>query len=383
MPEFCHTNPDGKLVCVKTLQACAYRSRESCSTSVLPAGSIAPTELLGAIPSVVAAFVLTKDNVTQYHWPHWEERGRGTAELMVRAHARLPRAVLDGPPVSVWVHVADVGWPELPLPRPPPDSRAVTLSTVCREREASGSLFPDYSFAHWPAIDHTHGSLRDFSLSLVRAGARPTTRSLRPRAVFVGDVRMHEVRRIMQEIAFERPDDLEVIDVPPSRPGEKRHPRHVPFDELARWSLLLDLPGGGWSGRLKFLPLLGRPLIVVNRAAWGWAEGSQLQPFVHYRLVNATTTGSWQTAAYEFDPDDVIREITWCKEHPRDAAEMAQRAQRQALQAFTDERVDAQAAAVLLRALHDFAGAGHHEVSGKADDSDASGRGEEACSDES
>ena len=188
---------------------------------------------------------------------------------------------------------------------------------------------------------------------------------------------MHEVRRVMEEIAFERPDDLEVIHVPQRKAGEERHARHVPFDELARWSLLLDLPGGGWSGRLKFLPLLGRPLIVVNRAAWGWADGSQLQPFVHYRLVNATTIGSWQQAAYEFDPDDVLREIAWCKEHPHEAAEMAQRAQRHALRAFTDERVDDQAAAVLLRALQDFAGIDRDEDSMHAHDGSAADRGDD------
>ena len=386
MPDFCQLDPAGKRICIKTSQTCAYRSGESCAAAILPAGSVAPAELLGALPSVIAAFVLTTQNVTQYHWPRWEERSHGTAELVARAHARLPRAVLQRlAPISVWVHVADVGWPELPLPMPPLDSRAVTLSTVCRERESSHLLFPDYSFARWPAIGHTRGSLQEFASGLVLAGSRPATTRLHQRAVFVGDVRMHEVRRVMEEIAFERPDDLEVIHVPQRKAGEERHARHVPFDELARWSLLLDLPGGGWSGRLKFLPLLGRPLIVVNRAAWGWADGSQRQPFVHYRLVNATAIGSWQQAAYEFDPDDVLREIAWCKEHPHEAAEMARRAQRHALQAFTDERVDDQAAAVLLRALQDFAGIDRdedtmHTHDGAAADRDDGDGQQQTCS---
>ena len=56
-------------------------------------------------------------------------------------------------------------------------------------------------------------------------------------------------------------------------------------------------------------------------------------------------------ARYALDEDDLFAQIRWCKEHPADAAAMAQRAMETALQAFTDEAVDTQAMrALLLRA---------------------------------
>ena len=57
----------------------------------------------------------------------------------------------------------------------------------------------------------------------------------------------------------------------------------VPFADAAQWEVLLDVPGGGWSGRLKFLPLLGRPLVVIDRREWDWISGAVLRP---YNYVN-------------------------------------------------------------------------------------------------
>ena len=149
----------------------------------------------------------------------------------------------------------------------------------------------------------------------------------------------------MQEVAAEFPDALDVRHVTAGAGTG------VPFAEFARWSVLLDLPGGGWSGRLKFLPFLGRPLVVLDRAAWGWAEGSQLEPYKHYRPVQANSSGAWTDMEYTFDPADVLAEVEWCRRNPKRAAAMARRALLAARRRFSEARVARQAADVVGAAL--------------------------------
>jgi len=302
-------------------------------------------------PSVVCSFILTNDSMTQLHWAKWPERSLGTALLMRRAH-RLALAHIQAP-LHVWVHVADVGRPELPLPVHP---FGLTISTVSRHRHSAEDLFPDYSFATWPAIGYDGDAMgwSEFQEALLLAGQRPARRRLQRRALFAGDATLHPARKIILDLARVSAEARRLIDVRdvPRREGSDSA-LFVPFEQMSGWEYLLDLPGGGWSGRLKFLPLLGRPLIVVERDAWGWGDGHVLRPGAHYRRVNATTTGAWQEASFSFNPEEVLAEVRWCKEHPAEAAAMAQRALEQVRSALTEQEVDAQAARVLGRAIRD------------------------------
>ena len=101
---------------------------------------------------------------------------------MRRAATQLDFAL--GQPLDVWVHVADAGWPELPLPINAAP-RGVTLETVASSRARAGSLFPDYSLAGWEAIgyDHREHSLAPSSTRCCsRARARLRRRSGRRRS---------------------------------------------------------------------------------------------------------------------------------------------------------------------------------------------------------
>ena len=111
------------------------------------------------------------------------------------------------------------------------------------------------------------GSLASFVASLLRAGQLPPPAPLRPRAIFVGNEQMHPVRPQLRTLAKQWYKWLDVRHVPPYDADGARAfaPEHVPFARLAEWAVLLDVPGGGWSGRLKFLPLLQRPLRTIRQ----------------------------------------------------------------------------------------------------------------------
>mmetsp|Transcript_64331 Transcript_64331/g.106923 ORF Transcript_64331/g.106923 Transcript_64331/m.106923 type:complete len:343 (-) Transcript_64331:96-1124(-) len=339
---------------------CPYRPGNYCEVSPLPDGALLPW----GNPPVTCGFIITQHNVTHYFWPRWEERGHGIALLVQRAARILQREREIQGEVDVWIHVADVGRPELPLPLHP---SGLTISTVARRRTDAADLFPDYSFGAWPRIGYNYDtSWSEFQSTLVRAGLRPTRRRLRRPAIFVGDATLHPVRQLLLKMTRSSAAARSLIDVRdvPLDAGRAGAP-FVPFEALSEWETILDLPGGGWSGRLKLLPLLGRPLIVVLRDAWGWADGAVLQPFVHYRPVNATTDGDWRRATFLFDPDDLFAEVQWCRENPIEAAAMAQRARRHALSAFAEEAIDAQAAHVLRRAMIEAGHASRHISKGE------------------
>ena len=116
-------------------QVCAFRPDGACHSL----DDARATNRPGGLPSVTLGFLLSSRNASQYHYAKWEERSRGTATLMRRAAAQLD--FVRGRPLDVWVHVADAGWPELPLPMHAAP-QGVTLETVASSRAAAGALFP-------------------------------------------------------------------------------------------------------------------------------------------------------------------------------------------------------------------------------------------------
>lgn len=55
------------------------------------------------------------------------------------------------------------------------------------------------------------------------------------------------------------------------------------MQDIGEYSVLVDLPGQGFSGRLKHIIFSGRPVVVYPRAQWDWAS-LQLEPGIHYIL---------------------------------------------------------------------------------------------------
>ena len=385
-------------------QVCSYRQNSACHSFDDPRVTVRP----GGLPSVTLGFLLSEGNASQYHWAKWEERSRGTATLMRRAAARLGLARRR--PLDVWVHVADAGFPELPLPLHP---TGLTIETVASSRAAAASLFPDYSLTGWEAIgfgSREHGgSLASFVASLLRAGQLPPPAPLRPQAIFVGNEQMHPVRPQLRTLAKQWYKWLDVRHVPPYDADGARAfaPEHVPFARLAEWAVLLDVPGGGWSGRLKFLPLLQRPLLVLDRGMQIWSSNPNLaggtdhlrsrvrgpsrdsgvglgrrraaravralppRPYPDLRPESWTSSHASATATYTFrshvgtgatisgghvgqkyllDTQDLYAQLVWCREQPHEAAAMVRRALLRTLETLSDEAVDAQAVHALQTA---------------------------------
>jgi glycosyltransferase involved in cell wall biosynthesis len=83
-------------------------------------------------------------------------------------------------------------------------------------------------------------------------------------------------------------------------------------DLVKRYSILIDIEGNGYSGRLKHLLWSHRPVILVDRPHKEYFF-RHLREWKHYIPVKR-------------DLSDLKDNITWCLEHPDKAKEIAEQA---------------------------------------------------------
>lgn len=72
----------------------------------------------------------------------------------------------------------------------------------------------------------------------------------------------------------------EVLDLRDTQP-DLNGPSFIEMKDLAQWSVFIDMPGHGFSGRLKYLLHAYRPVIVFERLDWD-AVTINLEPGIHY-----------------------------------------------------------------------------------------------------
>jgi hypothetical protein len=100
----------------------------------------------------------------------------------------------------------------------------------------------------------------------------------------------------------------------------------VSITEMVRnFSLILDIGGNGYSGRLKYLLYSNRPLFLVERRFVEYFH-TDLAPFVHYIPVKS-------------DLSDLVEKAVWAHHHPDLCKTIAANALSFALANFTTEKI--------------------------------------------
>ncbi|MEX0426799.1 glycosyl transferase family 90 [Nocardioides sp. DS6] len=85
------------------------------------------------------------------------------------------------------------------------------------------------------------------------------------------------------------------------------------LNQVRRFRYLIDVEGRGYSGRVKLLLHSGRPLFIAKRP-WNEWWFTELEPFKEYIPVRR-------------DLADLVEQLNWADSHPREALEIARRAQ--------------------------------------------------------
>ena len=144
------------------------------------------------------------------------------------------------------------------------DTRTIVFQTV--SEKFRDDLFPDYVFGDWWHIGLT--DFDEFTQDIATNSiANPPVHN---KVFWAGALQKIPQRQLYKHISNQYPNIFETMTM---KWGNHSNPsRFVKLRDHGQWSILIDLTGYGWSGRLKLLPFCKRPLIIANRKFWGWSD---------------------------------------------------------------------------------------------------------------
>jgi hypothetical protein len=88
----------------------------------------------------------------------------------------------------------------------------------------------------------------------------------------------------------------------------------VSLEDHTKYKYLIDLPGQGYSARIKYLLFSRRPLFIVAREYHDWIS-CDIKPWIHYIPVNDQN----------FE-DDLLGKLEWAQQNPTQAQNIADNA---------------------------------------------------------
>lgn len=140
------------------------------------------------------------------------------------------------------------------------------------------------------------------------------------------DVPEYKTRPLLKKYGDMYPEIFDIKHVLPQKGIiDNSIPNYASLPELTKYKYLIDIGGNGWSGRLKFLLFMRRPLFLVDRNYIEYFY-KDLVPFVHYIPV-------------KMDLSDLLDKYMWAINHPKKTKKIAKRAYKFAVENFTEEKI--------------------------------------------
>lgn len=152
-----------------------------------------------------------------------------------------------------------------------PDHKHFSISDI---KERAHMCFPCFNFGSWP-----EAGINDFDETVACIQNANLKSPVNDKTLWIGNLETHPNRHILWRISRDHQDLIECI--PMKWTGYAKGTSYISLPEHTRWSSLIDVEGSGYSGRLKFLAHMARPLYVQDRPYWDWAT-APLTPFHHY-----------------------------------------------------------------------------------------------------
>lgn len=203
-----------------------------------------------------------------------------------------------------------------------PDFDTVRVNTTDKGSGGSGGLsycshtgeatIPDFIFCCWPETD-----LLDYDETVHAIERAGSVRAAERRAGWLGNMYTNYARKVMIDLGSTKPHLCDFRHVMASTDDQ-----FLSLEQLvAKYEVLLDIEGIGYSGRLKLLLWSQRPVLVVDRPYQEYFS-KLLQPWVHFVPVQRDLT-------------DLLDRVQWCIDNPSHAAAIAARALQFAKQHLT------------------------------------------------
>ena len=199
---------------------------------------------------------------------------------------------------------------------------------------------PDFSFADWPEVgiinyDNTCKEIEE-------AGKKPYIYN---KMFWIGNATTNKIREKLVKMG-ENNENFEFIGMgwtPASKEGQlkrQKATKYVSLPDHTQYKYLIDVPGVGYSARVKLLLFSGRPLFYVIRSE-NESYFKDLKPFKHYIPVRA-------------DLSDLEEKYQWAEKNPDVARQIAQNALEYAKNNLTTRAAVFRYSDVILQYIKDY-----------------------------
>lgn len=172
-------------------------------------------------------------------------------------------------------------------------------------------IIPDFHFHYWPQV-----GIDDYNQVIKEVHEAGCNSPLVNKVGWIGNVDTHPNRRRLLNISRNHSNlmDIHTMRWLPGCDGKHlKYTKYMSLPELvSNYSMLIDIEGRGYSGRLKYLLWSHRPVLLIDRPHHEYFY-EHLLPWVHYIPVKR-------------DLSDIVEKIMWCKSNPTKAQEIADNA---------------------------------------------------------
>jgi len=189
--------------------------------------------------------------------------------------------------------------------------KIVTNDGYCKEGEFAYSsglpnlnhVIPDFNFRHWMEV-----GIKDYDETtqlITEAGKEPFKID---KVGWIGNLETNKNRIKLFEMGKRFSEDLHILES-----NWRGQGIFISLPDLVRtYSMLIDIEGWGYSGRLKYLMFSRRPILLVDRPHKEWFF-EYLKPWTHYIPVKN-------------DLSDLIDMVSWIKKNYKDALQIGENA---------------------------------------------------------
>lgn len=195
----------------------------------------------------------------------------------------------------------------------------------CSTMGGGKNLVPDFTFFGWPEIGIYNYD--ETCQQIAEAGKKPYQYN---KLFWIGNPQKISIRKKLVKKGLHN-DNFEFIAMDWNRAEKKDKlsrqaaTKYVSLPDHTKYKYLIDVPGYGYSARVKLLLFTNRPLFYVSRVYEEYFM-KDLKPFVHYIPVM-------------FDLSDLEEKYQWAERHPDKVQKIAANAL-----AYAEENLTSKAA---------------------------------------
>jgi hypothetical protein len=172
------------------------------------------------------------------------------------------------------------------------------------------NLVPDFNFHSWPEV-----GIYDYDMLIKEIDIAGLNLFEINKVGWIGNKNTNFRRHILMQIANENKELFDCFDMEWINVGKKtlNSTKYISIPDLVKkYSILIDIEGNGYSGRLKFLLWSHRPLLLVDRPHKEFFF-EHLKEWEHYIPVKRDLT-------------DLIEKTKWCLDNYDKALSIAENA---------------------------------------------------------